>query len=201
MPRLVAFGCSYTFGFGLADVWLFHAGYKCSINAWPNKLGELLGYEVVNKGWPGSGQQEIFNIITNFDFKPDDLCVIMWTHFDRLDFFKYTSPKKGERIDKEHKSYRNYVMLTDKYQSDITKRNWDIIQHTSLLMRHKGITSFSLVASDDLLTRQEHPIEIPGFLENVTWTREDYAHDTLHPGEKSHSILADAIYAEIKEKV
>jgi hypothetical protein len=74
MSRLVAFGCSYTYGKDLE---------KPNQDSWPSVLAGLLNLECVNQSIVGAGNLEILWNILNFDFQDDDQVFIMWSHFTR----------------------------------------------------------------------------------------------------------------------
>lgn len=78
MTRLVAFGCSCTYGEELDNL----------NDAWPNVLANLLNIDVINEGKPGSSNLEILYKILNFDFQKDDVVVVMWTYYSREYLFK-----------------------------------------------------------------------------------------------------------------
>jgi hypothetical protein len=83
MPRLIAFGCSFTYGQGLPECAIGNNDSKVSNTpselAWPAALGKLLKIETINKGIPGASNLEILYQILNFEFKNNDIVVIMWT--------------------------------------------------------------------------------------------------------------------------
>lgn len=78
MTRLVAFGCSFTYGQGLDD----------TQDSWPSVLANRLGIPVVNEGKPSAGNLEILHRILNFDFQNDDIVAILWTYYSRDFLFK-----------------------------------------------------------------------------------------------------------------
>jgi hypothetical protein len=84
--RLVAAGCSFTYGLGLED----------PVNqSWPGVLGKLLDCEVVNLGTPGAGNSYIANsILDQHATDPEfDLVVVGWSRWARMDFCHSTSGK------------------------------------------------------------------------------------------------------------
>ena len=89
MPRLIAFGCSNTYGQGLEDCYVPPGpGPRPSKTAWPNTLGNLLNCsEVINQSAPGASNKLIWKTIVDFNFKQDDLVFIMWSHLERHCFF------------------------------------------------------------------------------------------------------------------
>ena len=86
--RLVAFGCSNTFGQSLPDVWdyeknegIFNQGP--SKYAWPQLLADKLNVECINNGIPGASNKEIWYNIVNAEFENDDIIIILWSHLNR----------------------------------------------------------------------------------------------------------------------
>lgn len=199
MGRLIAFGCSLAFGLALPDVWPYREKYYPSNLAWPKLLGSKLDLEVVNRGHPAAGQTEIFARILDFDFQPGDIAITMWSYFDRLEFWKFMEPTVGTRINQDHNSYRNIVLLTEKYQIDIARRNWLIIQHAQLYLKHKNIRSISLMCLED---RERHPnslykIDVDDTIQDISWNYLDKAMDKVHPGIESHKDMAEQIYNKV----
>ena len=91
--RLVAFGCSFTWGCGLSDVWnveknkgIFNQGP--SKYAWPQVLADKLNLECINLGIPGASNKEIWYNIVNAEFENDDIIIILWSHFNRYCFIQ-----------------------------------------------------------------------------------------------------------------
>lgn len=96
MNRLIAFGCSHTYGMGLSDCYLgknnnFTPGPLPSAYAWPSLISEKSGLECVNKGICGASNLEILTEITQFDFKKNDKVIVAWTtpYRDLLAFNEY----------------------------------------------------------------------------------------------------------------
>lgn len=80
--RLVAFGCSLTYGHGLSDCWdheLKQPAGKPSAFAWPAVAARQHNLDCVNTSFPGASNKEILFKIQNFDFQPDDIVTILWT--------------------------------------------------------------------------------------------------------------------------
>ncbi|SRR6056297_1594173 len=101
--RLVAFGCSHTFGVGLPDSEYCKkrdTSFKPSQLSWAGHVAKTMNRELVNKGWPGGSNKRIWHSIVNFDYHDDDLVIIQWSHFQRFVFF---FPELEEKI---HPNYR-----------------------------------------------------------------------------------------------
>lgn len=125
--RLVAFGCSFTRGTALDDIWDFEKG--CSIfpqpskYAWPQLIADKLGLECVNLGKGGHSNKAIWHTIVNFEFHSDDLIFVHWSFLDRYHY--YESKDVGHTIDHRSNNIRDksffkylhsdYDMLNDMY--------------------------------------------------------------------------------------
>lgn len=193
LNRLVAFGCSHTFGIGLVDT--YPEKITPSVHAWPNVLGSLLNYTVCNEGKPGAGNAEIFDNILRYEFRPSDLVIIMWSHFVRFDHMVIQNdylPKRNWKktiIDSEHhNAYKNYLTL----------------QHCELLLSSRQIKSYSFLAwsSDQLSYPKPNFIDIKNLIDiKVSDMITDKALDGVHFGSKSHNNIAQSIYNRIKHSV
>ena len=77
--RLLAFGCSHTFGTGLPD-----SDHVPSKVAFPNLVAEKLGIECINNSQPGASNKEIWHtIMTCQNINTEDILLIHWTLPDR----------------------------------------------------------------------------------------------------------------------
>jgi hypothetical protein len=88
--RFIAFGCSFTYGEGLADCvsknrqW---AGPNPSEMAWAALLAKQYNYELVNCSKPGTSNYHIAHQIQSFDWQKDDVALILFTFFHRYTIF------------------------------------------------------------------------------------------------------------------
>jgi hypothetical protein len=83
--RLVAFGCSYTYGLGLEDCFTPPAasGPVPSKFAWPQLVANELNMDCINISRPGSSNKEILNTLLNFKFESTDVVIVMWAYITR----------------------------------------------------------------------------------------------------------------------
>ena len=83
--RLVAFGCSYTYGSGLSDCFVPPKGNGPipSKFAWPQLVANELNLECINMSLPGASNKEILNTLLNFKFDSSDVFIVMWTFLER----------------------------------------------------------------------------------------------------------------------
>lgn len=196
LNRLIAFGCSYTFGAGLLDT--YPEKNTPSKFSWPSVLGNLLNYTVCNEGKPGSGNAEIFDNILRYDFTPNDLVIIMWSHFVRFDHLiienDYLPKRYWKKPDRSlinyehHNAYKNYLTF----------------QHCELLLESRQIKSYSLLGwnSDELLYPKPNFINLKNLIDlKLSDMNTDRALDNIHFGPKTHNNIAHSIYDRIKHSV
>jgi len=123
--NLVTFGCSYTQGIGLEDV--YPETSKISKLAWPQKLADLIGCTVTNLGWGGSSNKKILHNILKHDYNTNDVVVVCWTHIDR-----WCIIKEDEISDIgiwQWPDSRKYDGKTVEYDSETTKRSQVFFEH------------------------------------------------------------------------
>lgn len=208
MPRLVAFGCSYTYGHGLPDC--TDGGTDCGPNpsnvAWPKLLADKLGYNIVNMGKPGAGNTEILWRLLNFKFDVDDICVIMWSYFSRSDFFRYSNEVAGTRIE-----HNNRLIEEDSkvYNENNNITNLLAMSHAAYYLADLNILSYAYVgpyrASSEKIVAGEFDftlhdrikitnLDLSFSLRNYTI---DFAMDGKHPGIRSHRLIAERLYKNL----
>ena len=88
MRKMYFFGCSYTYGHGLDDCIIFPdkmAGHNPSKLGWAQMVGDALGFEVVNFGFPGASNKHIMHVINceQYDLEPGAPVVIHWSELAR----------------------------------------------------------------------------------------------------------------------
>lgn len=212
--NLVAFGCSFTFGYGLPDIY-DHTSTKInllkpSIHAWPQKLGELLNCNVINKGIPAAGNLEIFNQIINYPFNENDICVILWSQFIRHDKFMFGASRRIS--DKLFLEKNNITNSTWQIHSRI--RNWLTIHHAILFLENISVKNYSLLGILD--PRFDFPkpnitnIKFKNIDDTILphmWIIDkaldinDPKHSGGHPGIESHKNLANIFFNKLKTNV
>ena len=99
--KLIASGCSNTFGQALPDVWdkkkqdaIFSRSSKFS---WPQVLADKLNIKCINKSRPGASNKEIWNAILNGpqywgqpreEYSKKHIVIILWTFVNRFCFLE-----------------------------------------------------------------------------------------------------------------
>jgi hypothetical protein len=206
MNRLIAFGCSNTYGHGLSDCIdpPFNPGPEPSKYAWPSHLAKLLNLNLVNKSICGASNFEILYNILNFKFEPTDSVIILWTTFARDLLFlnnselpKYPLLKPiGTWMTKEKNGIdiKPWLMLYNSY--DLIIRSLFHIHHAENYLENLNLKNKSFVIDNTLISN------IPNFFKfkniETTYLRDillyDKALDGNHPGPIAHKKLAELFF-------
>lgn len=207
MKRLVAFGCSYTFGHGLVDCIKDKVGPgpNPSKFAWPSLLANKLDRQCINLSWPGSSNFEILNRILNFEFEPDDLVVVMWSFWGRHavfdenpDYFYTFLPGV------ENEKYEEWLNLHTNH--DLKIRTWIYKHHAHSYFKAKNIPFYFLTLNitheDFLNVRPKWANDINFLPTSLDKLNRFYplALDGSHPGPGAHEAAAEEIFEFIKNK-
>lgn len=197
--RLITFGCSFTYGQGLPDCLTNEDGP--SQYAWPSLLANRLDRKLVNASSPGSSNLEILHQILNFQFKKDDLAVVMWTVFDRdTAFYKklFSSKTVLEKIGAwcTHGFGKKVLQRLDLHDQAI--KSWIYIQHADLFLKSKQIRYIHYTAIAGHLTPYKPKyISVDNMYDiGLSWT--DRTEDN-HPGIESNKLTAAKIYEILNE--
>lgn len=195
--RLVAFGCSLTYGHGLADCWdptLKQPREHSSSFAWPVVAARELNRECVNTSFPGASNKEILFKIQNFIFHPDDVVAILWTFPGRSCTIKVdTEIFNGQKFDNsifdrivpsniEHEDFYKSYSETDALVDLYTR-----IEYANLYFNSRKITAFHFLIEPRLVkeyswfTAQIEPIYMSEIKKSFP-----VAADDLHPGKLAH---------------
>lgn len=101
MPRLVAFGCSLTYGDGLPDCYVpdgddplgYHAGPLPSESAWPSLAAGMLGMDCLNLARSGNSNTRMLMDIIDHRWQPGDVAAMLWTYTDRDVLYTDSGPR------------------------------------------------------------------------------------------------------------
>lgn len=199
--RLIAFGCSMTHGHSLPDqgnLWdtISVQEVPPSKLAWPAIVGKELNLPVFNQGIIGASNKEIAHTALEFDFKQDDLVIVMWSspyrtcvlHNDRYnDSYFANGDMKFERIFFKTASDFDLFTTDAMYQHlvDLHVKSYNNkIYHTE--MRY--------------ISGREYPNWLKGNkLPSIDPYLKDFALDGQHPGVRSHYDYGKALAELIKK--
>jgi len=213
MSRLLAFGCSNTYGESLPDNHHLPFNTQPSRYAWPAVLASLTERTCVNLGKGGTSNKKICYDIQNFQYEKDDLVVILWTYHNRScilnedkdkiirlihsDIGRWTAPLPAGTPQKITKLY--YKMFENEYDSwyDMYCR----INLAKSYLDSIDIRHHHFLTGDYQQTDLGEPV-----WNNVSFAtidmplhcKKDRALDNLHPGIESHKSIANEIYANLK---
>ena len=213
MSRLIAFGCSNTFGQGLPDCHIvnkagkFYPGLHPSKHAWPSKLGKLLGVEqVINMGKPGSSNKQIWNTIINFDFLDDDLVVCHWSLIHRSCIFYpnkdlialglWAIPEMNIGS-----AYQKYLAVTDS-DYNLMIESCAYIDHAHLSLKNRVKHLYHVVFRSDEFTNKPSWCSFD-FVTEAGYYKSHFplALDNAHTGVQGHKKLAKDIFNKHIQKL
>jgi lysophospholipase L1-like esterase len=201
MSRLIAFGCSLTYGHGLADCWdPVSNGYgpEPSELAWPNLLAKLLDRECVNQGLCGASNKEIWKQIVEFEFLPSDIVFINWSYLDRYTiFFENGNRRIGPWMNHVFiKPYFNYFHSEIDMNIDFNLR----CDHVNYLFEKKNIKCYNSSVAYYTQLKWNHTKFLNS---NIDIIRRNYgvALDGVHPDNFAHEAFAKSVYEEIKDSI
>ena len=202
MSRLITFGCSYTYGEGLPDVKLnlLRNPKAPSKLSWTKILSDELGLELVNVSFPGSSNTEILYNILTFNFQPDDIVVVMWTHcvrdirFDSWLQFISQRTRLGFWTTNSNKAWESQITI-----KDYVYKTWLSIHHAGLFLKSKKINHL------------HYPFEVSEYKSHVIKELivDDFSEEGFivvdkvkdgHPGVESNKLTAYNILRILNEK-
>lgn len=221
MERLIAFGCSHTYGMSLEDNFTkdkFSAGYKSSKHAWPEILADKLNLECVNNGICAASNLEILISILRQQYHCNDTVFVLWTtpYRDMLKFENYDLKIGSFLIDKTFSSKdlnktvipdlisnkinpNEVINITKKYFSthefvDMEFRSY-LYQFTAALFLQSKNLQFKFASA------WNWPLDttdVPNFISKINILNDikkiDYALDKKHFGPKTHKEIAKIFY-------
>jgi len=223
--RLIAFGCSNTFGQGLPDVW--DVGKNKGIHnqgpskyAWPKLLANKLDIECVNTGVLGASNKEIWWNIINYDFQKTDIIIILWTYFNR--HYIIHEDKKNISIGAWFENadptgchpttpiaINFFKYLHDEYDMQIDfylrcNNVQSFLKNNVKLIKHYYPINFGSLVMNIRESVIQEPIWNTVKLSNTILGSQniaDVALDHAHPGLATHKYFAEEIYNEIKNEI
>jgi hypothetical protein len=213
MSRLIAFGCSNTYGQGLPDCHFKNKaggsfpGTHPSKHAWPEQLGKLLNVQqVINMSKPGSSNKQIWHTIFNFNFEPDDFVVCHWSLIHRSCIFYPNKELLGLGIwpiPEVHigNAYRRYVTTVDS-DYNLMIESCAFIDHAHLFLINKVQHLYHVVFKKDEFTNKPSWCNF-NFVTEAGYYNSHFplALDNAHTGLQGHKELAKDIFNKHIEKL
>jgi len=187
MSRLIAFGCSLTYGHGLPDCHIapHNPGPVASKLVWPEIVAQQLNRTCINMSSPGSSNKRIWHTIINFKFKKDDIAVILWSWEDRSAVLrdKKSVGDIGHWIESDS-TQAHYQYLYTRYDALVQTKLY--VSHANFLLKEKAVPVYNLTIRKETagifkLSEQTTP-HIPLYLWNNYKGRYPKALDNHHPG-------------------
>jgi hypothetical protein len=206
MKRLIAFGCSHTWGDSLS---VDQNGVECKNlpphkKSWPYILGNLLGRETINISYPGESNKAISHKIFNFKFEPDDIVIPLWTQVGRyckIGDIKASYVENYTRFntwyiirdDKISKAYfRDYHTFGDEYY-----QIFSYIQSINFTMIPKVASFINCYSSDEVLNFMKTNSKLINYF-SISFFEGYYKYgrgvDGTHLGSKAHQKFAEDLY-------
>jgi len=187
--RIVAFGCSYTYGHGLPDCLeadKITQGPNPSKLAFPALLASKLNCESVNLGKSGNSNKEIWHDILNFKFQKDDIVLVTWTYFNRYCIIKSDNIRRINPWKDDEKLY--YMKYSNRH--DMVLDFYGRLNHVQSYLNNIGIKNYNFVIeSPDVEMPAWSQTKILGLFEML-----GKADDNCHPDTSSHASFSDSIY-------
>lgn len=208
MGRLIAFGCSLTYGHGLPDCFTPPTGYGPlpSKHAWPTLVAQNLGIEGINKGVPACSNKRISVGVLAYPFEKTDTVVILWSFYGRSMLYITSNhlvnilPKYngtiGNKTEEFYRVHSDYDLFNETTLS---------ISHVNLFLEKKQIKVYNFYFDQALhLLLTQYP-NSPANSHNLIYIdrekiKVDIALDNMHPGVKSQELMAEIMLNIIKEK-
>lgn len=199
--NLVAFGCSLTYGQGLVDCHVNpnSPGLFPSRFAWPAQLAKIGNRNCINLGIPGAGNWEISLAILSYNFAPDDVCFILWSHLDRDLIIHDDRSQEQLGVWKDQKKFKALNLINPE-QTKLTKFWFYVISINSwLALQNVKVYNLSVNPERVRGNRPAWADDIKFLSADIYRLRHQHpkALDNSHPGTNAHRAMADEIAAEI----
>jgi hypothetical protein len=198
MSRLVAFGCSLTYGQGLEDCVdkydVTIPGPTPSQMGWVSIVANELKLDIVNQGNPGASNLEVLNQLLQFELKEDDTVVLMWTYSFRDTYFyrKLFGRYAFRQLKRWINPIGHILWSPSGNEVDFVIKTWLYMHHADLYLKNKNVKYIHYpVCPDDILEHKPTYVTIRNlYLDGFTII--DRALDN-HPGIKSNKDTANKI--------
>lgn len=204
--RIIAFGCSYTYGHGLEDCWKDSFPTKHpSKYSFPSLLSIRLGVKCCNYSRPGGSNKYMWHQAMNvYKPMPDDVVINMWTNPNRScslhindEQIKHIGPWQEDKT-----SIHYYKHLENDYESGYmswlyTKSVNDYLKNKVKLVIN-GFVNYqrSIRNIDPIWNTVKCDIEF-----QPIGNKHPLAEDNNHWGPLAHAELSEELYKMIGERL
>jgi len=192
--RLIAFGCSDTFGAALDDI--DSKQDSPSKHSWPFNLAKEFNLEAENMGIRGASNKEILWQILNYNFNEKDIVFVLWSYPNR--HFIIKDKDCGEQLgvwgmeSKKNKAY--YKLLYHDYDQIIT--NYFYYNLAKLYLQERNIKHIFLTHCKEFINL-DIPWNSVKFLDvffDEELTKWPKAKDAKHLGADGHAAFALKVF-------
>lgn len=197
MSRLIAFGCSITYGHALSDCYIppYSAGYEPSKLAYPQLVADNLNLECINTSHSGSSNKDIWHKVVTFEFQPDDVILLQWTYPDRTaiinDDNTVTSLASWQDDELSKNYYKNFHTNTgtniDFYM---------MFNHVNFMLNKKVLSVTNIKPNNNIYNNPPGWNEfsfVDLYIDAMSKEHNSIALDGVHPGELAHEQLAKGL--------
>lgn len=194
--RLIAFGCSLTYGAGLSDCFVppDRPGPYPSKKSWPYLISLALGVDCINQSRPGSSNKEIWHSIVSFDFQEDDIVFIMWSYPERTCVLHPTKDKSQQIGPWAGTGDLFYKQFYSEYDSRTMSRLF--VNHANLFLKSKRLKIVNLVVDSKFKYLFEFDAQTTDHIPVYIWDHENQfplSADNNHGNEQCHAEVARLI--------
>lgn len=201
MARLVAFGCSLTYGYGLEDCYL-DTNHGPSKLSWPNLLATELEIECINKGVTGASNTKILVETLDTTFNKDDLVILLWSYIPRGLVFESSNSSINIMPSLPHPLKKSYYQVHNRY--DLIVKSVLDINHANLFLATKGVKVYNFYVDRTLSELADYKLnnllkDIDLIWVNLHNFSLDLANDKMHPGPISQKEITKFILQNIKK--
>jgi hypothetical protein len=193
--RLIAFGCSFTYGVGLPDCFDKYngAGPEPSKVGWVQLLADKLNRIAHNKSTPGSSNLEILNNILKFDFEENDIVVVMWSMPNRDVYFRKFPVNKDLQIGPwaSDSISKRWIETMDEHDQGV--KSWINAHHADLLFKSKNLKYLHIPCFPKAWTPYKPNYITIDNMDMEGLVKIDQGLDA-HPGVESNKLTADKIF-------
>lgn len=208
--RIIAFGCSNTYGHGLSDCFepnSREAGPRASRLAWPQLVANQIGYECVNLGICGASNKLITYRAQNYQFGSRDVAVFLWSYLHRHCILNpLNQEEEYTQLGSLHPSVHSKLdrmWLKHFYHEEDAVWDFNVRQDwTWRFLRDKGIPSYHMSVephfAKQLDFNQAAQLDVDY---HAIINKHGKALDKVHPDHLAQQELADLIVKQLSVKL